>query len=146
MVGVDNNPARLAVLDTCDIYGTKAIFGSNEVSSAEAFYYDPAWKGSPHDPRVYYPEMLKDMSGDPMRASIGCTGQAQERNRQLVSANISAMSLMLQLFGIWQLDRKKFSKETARHLPYHIIQNQTKFITTTVNQKEEICQKNQVPQ
>ena len=140
---VDNNPARLAILETCDIYGTKAIFGSNEVTSAEAFYYDPAWKGTLQDPRVYYPEMLEDLSGDPTRAAIGCTGKAQERNRQLVSANISAMSLMLQLFGIWQLDRKKFNRDTVPFLPYQLIQNQTAFETMTINKKENICQTNQ---
>lgn len=143
MVCVDNNPARLAVLESCDVYGTKAIFGSNEMTSAESFYYDPVWKDSPQDPRVYYPEMKTDNSGDPMARSIGCTGAAQEKNRQLVSANISAMSLMLQLFGIWQLDRKKFPKETLRHLPYHIIQNQTAFETMTINKKEASCQTNQ---
>lgn len=143
MVCVDNNPARLAVLESCDIYGTKAIFGSNEVTSAEAFYYDPAWKRTNQDPRVYYPEMTQDMSGDPMARSIGCTGESQKRNVQLVSANISAMSLMLQLFGIWQLDRKKFPKEALRHLPYQLIQNQTGFETMTINKKENICQTNQ---
>ena len=142
MVGVDNNPARLAVLESCDIYGTKAIFGSNETTSAEGFYYDPAWKRTNQDPRVYYPEMTQDMSGDPMARSIGCTGESQKRNVQLVSANISAMSLMLQLFGIWQLDRKKFPKEALRHLPYQLIQNQTGFETMTIN-KKELCQTNQ---
>lgn len=127
MVCVDNNPARMAVLESCDCYGARAIFGSNEVTSAEAFYYQPDWKGSPHDPRVYYPEMIEDKSNDPRAAAIGCTGKAQEENRQLVSANISAMSLMLQLFGIWQLDIRKFKRDALKHLPYRLNQNQTRF-------------------
>lgn len=143
MCCVDNNVGRLSILESCDIYGTKAIFGSNEVTSAEAFYYDPQWKDGPHDPRIYYPEMKTELSGDPMARSIGCTGEAQKKNIQLVSANISAMSLMLQLFGIWQLDRSKFTKEVVRHLPYQLIQNQTKFETMTINKKEELCQTNQ---
>jgi ThiF family len=134
---VDNNAARMAILESCDCYGAKAIFGSNEVTSAEAFYYQREWKGTPHDPRVYYPEMVDDHRNDPRSAAIGCTGIAQEKNRQLVSANISAMSLMLQLFGIWQLDIKKFKRDAIRHLPYRINQNQTKFETVTINKKEE---------
>lgn len=137
MVGVDNNPARMAVLETCDAYGCQAIFGSNEVTSAEAYYYNASWKGTAHDPRIYYPEIVTDMRFDPLRASIGCTGQAQESNRQLVSANISAMSLMLQLFGIWHLDIKKFKREAIKYLPYRLNQNQTKFETVTINKKEE---------
>jgi hypothetical protein len=133
MVCVDNNPARMAVLETCDIYKSKAIFGSNEVTSAEAYYYQSEWKGTPHDPRIYYPEIVTDKRFDPMRAAIGCTGEMQENNRQLVSANISAMSLMLQLFGIWQLDRKKFNREAVQYLPYRLNQNQTKFECRTLN-------------
>jgi molybdopterin/thiamine biosynthesis adenylyltransferase len=140
MVCVDNNPARVSVLETCDSSGAQAIFGSNEVSSAEAFYYNPAWKGSPHDPRIYYPEIVTDTRFDPRHKSIGCTGEAQEKNRQLVSANISAMSLMLQLYGIWQLDIKKFKREALQYLPYRLNQNQTKFETMTINKKEELCQ------
>lgn len=140
MCCVDNNPGRLAILEQCDTYGSKAIFGSNEVTSAEAFYYDPEWKGTEQDPRVYYPEMKLDLSGDPLARSIGCTGEAQKKNVQLVSANISAMSLMLQLFGIWHLDRRKWRGEAVKHLPYQLIQNQTAFQTMTINKKEELCQ------
>lgn len=137
MCCVDNNPGRMAILETCDVYGSHAILASNETTSAEAYYYDPKWKGTKHDPRIYYPEIVTDKRFDPMRAAIGCTGIEQENNRQLVSANISAMSLMLQLFGIWHLDRRKFNREAVGYLPYRINANQTRFEVRTLNTEKE---------
>src|SRR5437868_5430231 len=84
---VDNNPARLDALEVCDEVGCQAIFAANETHSSEAYYYRRAWQDTERDPRVYYPEINTDRSGDPRAAAIGCTGEAQERNRQLVSAN-----------------------------------------------------------
>jgi molybdopterin/thiamine biosynthesis adenylyltransferase len=127
---VDNHAARKSILESCDAYGAKAIFGANEVTSAEAFYYEPKWAGTPADPRVYIPEILTDHSDDPRAASIGCTGEAQRANRQLVSANFMAAALIQHLFVIWQLERRKFDKETLGHLPFRIQQNLTKYETT----------------
>mgnify|MGYP000856154200 CR=1 FL=1 len=61
--------------------------------SAEAYYYRRRWKGTARDPRVYYPEINQDRSGDPRATSIGCTGEVQNQNRQLVSANLMAAAL-----------------------------------------------------
>ena len=127
LVGVDNNPARKAVLESCDVYGCKAIFGANEVTSAEAYYYDPKWTGSPMDPLVYYPEISTDTSDDPRHAAIGCTGEAQKNNRQLVSANFMAAALMQHLFVLWNMERNKFNREAQAHLPYRIRQNMSSY-------------------
>ena len=129
---VDNNPGRKAVLDSCDAYGCKAIFGANETHSAEAYYYEPKWKGTAHDPRVYYPEILTDDSDDPRAASIGCVGEAQRENRQLVSANFMAAALMQHLLVLWNMERKNFDKEAIGHLPYRIRNNMTKTETYTL--------------
>lgn len=130
LVGVDNNPGRRAALLSCDVYGCKAIFGANEVTSAEAYYYDPKWKGLEGlDPRTYYPEILTDDRDDPRHAAIGCTGEAQRENRQLVSANFMAAALMQHLFVLWNVERRKFEKEAVAHLPHRLRQNLTKYET-----------------
>jgi hypothetical protein len=123
LVGVDNNPARLSALTSCDAFGCKAIFAANEVTSAEAYYYQSDWRGSPLDPRVYYPEINNDKSGDPARAAIGCTGEAQVANRQLVSANFMAAALLQHLLVVWHLELPKMSKEAFPHLPFKLVQN-----------------------
>jgi molybdopterin/thiamine biosynthesis adenylyltransferase len=130
MVCVDNNAGRRAVLETCDTYGSRAIFGANETTSAEAYFYDPSMKGTERDPRVYYPEILTDSSGDPRAEAIGCTGQAQENNRQLVSANFMAAALMQHLYVLWAMEKSKMDTEALGHFPYRIRQNLTNYELT----------------
>ncbi len=136
LVGVDNHTARKAALEACDDHGCKAIIGANETTSAEAFYYQPDWKGSPLDPRTYYPEINTDSSGDPRAAAIGCTGEAQEVNKQLVSANFMAAALMQHLFVIWNLERPKMPVELVPHLPYQIISNLTAYVVNKIKDKQ----------
>jgi hypothetical protein len=81
---VDNHRTRLEALEVCDESGCQAILAANETHSAEAYYYRRSWKGTRRDPRVYYPELNIDRSNDPRAAAIGCTGEAQIQNRQLV--------------------------------------------------------------
>lgn len=121
----DNHPARLAALQESDRTGCRVITASNETTSSEAFYFEPGWKNTPLDPRVYYPEILTDTSGDPRRAEA-CTGEAQQRNRQLVTANLMAASLALHLLVVWQIERPKLKKEDADYLPYHLKCNLSK--------------------
>lgn len=130
LVGVDNNPARKSVLDTCDATGCKAIFGANEVYSSEAYYYEVAMKDTPNDPRVYYPEILEDKGDDPRHAAIGCTGEVQRENIQLVSANFMAAALMQHLFVLWSMRRNEIGGEGVGYLPYRVRQNSSKYETT----------------
>ena len=81
---VDNHRTRLEALEVCDEAGCQAIVAANETHSSEAYYYRRTWRGTNRDPRVYYPEINTDSSGDPRATSIGCTGEAQVANRQLV--------------------------------------------------------------
>lgn len=131
LVCVDNNPGRRAALATADSKECCVIFGANEVTSSEAYYYDPKWKGTPHDPRVYYPEIETDSRFDPRMAGIGCTGEAQVRNRQLVTSNYMASALMQHLFVLWRIE--KITGDAVQHVPYRIRQNMTKFEITTLN-------------
>lgn len=111
MVCVDNHPARVASLLSCDMFGCKAIFGANETYSAEAYYYQREWKDGPRDPRIMYPEILTSIAGDPTRVQAGCTGEAQIENPQLSSANFMAAALMQHLFVLWMCEYPKMDIE-----------------------------------
>ncbi len=100
-VGVDNHSARREALDACDLYGCQALLGANEETDAEAYYYRREWGGGPNDPRVIYPSILTDRSGDPLRP-VGCIEAAQEHGQvQTVLANGLAADFMLHLYWAW---------------------------------------------
>lgn len=116
----DNHPTRKAALDACDRMKCTTIIAGNETFSAEAYYYRAEWKGTYRDPRIYYTEIETSTEGDPRRAAIGCTGEAQENNVQLASANFMAAALAIQLYTIWN----NISKELIDIVPYKLISNQ----------------------
>ncbi len=120
---VDNHPARAAVLEACDYHRCRCIIAANETHSSDAYVYYPEWRDTNLDPRIMFPEIVTDTSGDPRRAAIGCTGVAQEQNRQLVSANMMAASLALHLFVVWQMEADKLPMEVRAHLPHRLVQN-----------------------
>lgn len=124
IAAVDNNPARMAVLRAADRAGCGALMGANEVHSSEALVYFPEWMESERlDPRKYYPEMSEDLSGDPRAAAIGCTGEAQENNRQLVTANTMAAALVAHLYVVWAQEAPKMDKEAHQFLPFKLVNN-----------------------
>ena len=124
-----NHRTRLETLEVCDDYGCQAIFAANEMHSAEAYYYRRSWKGTERDPRVYYPELTTDRSGDPRAAAIGCTGEPQENNRQLVSANLMAAALAEHLFVLWHLKAPRMDRETVERLPHKFAANLSRLET-----------------
>ena len=126
---VDNHRTRLETLEVCDDYGCQTIIAANEMHSAEAYYYRRVWQGTARDPRVYYPELTTDRSGDPRAAAIGCTGEVQENNRQLVSANLMAAALAEHLFVLWQMKAPRLDQETVERLPYKFAANLTQLET-----------------
>ena len=126
MVCVDNHPARKEALDECDRTGCTAIIACNETTSAEAFIYNRNWRDHPFlDPRRYYPEILTGHDNDPRAASIGCTGEAQRQNPQLVSANFMAASLAQHLFVAWarELPKCRNPKDVIPHIPHKLTAN-----------------------
>lgn len=126
---VDNHRTRLETLEVCDEYGCQAVIAANEMHSSEAYYYRRVWKGTTRDPRVYYPELNTDRTGDPRAVSIGCTGEVQENNRQLVSANFMAAALAEHLFVLWHLKAPRMDKETVALLPHKFAANLTQLET-----------------
>ena len=124
---VDNHPSRITGLNLADKYGAPCYLAGNEYWSAEAYLYQPVWKDSPADPRLIYPELLEETSGDPTTAS--CTGDATDDNPQLITANIQAASYLLQLFSFWSLQAPELDTETEAFWPIHYSVNAGKIIT-----------------
>lgn len=116
----DNHACRKAVLAACDDYGCRAAIAGNEYTDAEAYWYEPTWRDTPNDPRVFYPEIMTDSSGDPL-APEGCTGAAQERSPQLVLANDWASGLALHLYWFHVRERPSLerSPEVESCWPVH---------------------------
>lgn len=123
---VDNHIARKSILDCADRYGCKAILAANEVHSSEAYVYLPSWKDTRLDPRIMYPEIRTDHSNDPRAASIGCTGEAQRANVQLVTANFMAAALASHLYVVWAMEAPTMEVEAIPHLPHKLVQNLSK--------------------
>ena len=135
MVCVDNHPARNAALNECDARGCRAIIAANETHSSEAYYYQRNG-GAARLIRGVYGDITQNRDGDPLAAGIGCTGQSQEQNRQLVSANFSAASLAQHLFVVWEMEAPKLNRETLASLPYKIVSNLTKVESFRVKDAE----------
>lgn len=139
---VDNHRGRRSVLQACDAYQCKAIFAANEVHSAEAYYYHPAWRGRELDPRIYYPEIEIDDTGDPLAMATGCTGEAQEQNRQLVSANFMAAALAQHLFVLWAMEAPGLSADVIPMLPYKLNSNLSKLEFTKIRDTQRKSNEN----
>lgn len=142
-VCVDNHPARASALASCDHYKCKAIIAANETHSSEAYVYLPEWKDTVLDPRTYYPEIATTKTNDPRNREIGCTGEAQENNRQLVSANFSAAALSQHMYVIWAMESHKMDKEARPFLPHKLVWNLTSMQAITVKQTKEKGQTNE---
>jgi molybdopterin/thiamine biosynthesis adenylyltransferase len=123
---VDNHSARKEILDSCDMFGCRTVMGSNERTSASAFWYDPEWKGTTKDPRIRYPEINTDHRFDPRAREIGCVIEIAQGDTQLVSVNHCAASLMLHMAAVWMIEGRKLSiEDRMKYLPFEIQNNMT---------------------
>jgi hypothetical protein len=132
LVCVDNDVARKCALTECDRNQCRAIIAANESTSAEAYLFKHEWKDSKIDPRVFYPAILTDTSGDPRARQAGCTGQAQVANPQLVTANAMAASLLSWLYVLWAVQFPKMDKSIEDKLPHKLVSNMSKLETFTI--------------
>lgn len=133
-VCVDNNAARLQALMACDQTGCKAVFQANEYTEAEAYWYEKAWKDTPNDPRVFYPDILTDRSGDPL-GPPGCV-EASKSSPQLVLANAWSSSLALSLYWFHTKERTKLEPESQAYWPVHHLCNEHGFRTVKWGDRE----------
>jgi len=127
MCAVDNHPARKLCLGLADEYKGCAIITGNETIDAEAYFYEYKWKDSPHDPRVYYPDINTNHSGDPL---MPCTGDALLTNPQLAIANMMSASLAMWLFHFWFMTRP--DKANSDLFPVRAIATGSKIRTITM--------------
>lgn len=134
LVCVDNHKARAEALTACDLGGATAIVAANETQSSEAYVYRPEWRDHPKlDPRIYYPEILTDKSGDPMAARIGCVGEAQKYTPQLVTANQMAAALAMHLYVVWAQEVKTLDSKFVGYCPHKLSCTIKGITTTSVN-------------
>lgn len=125
----DNHAARRAILSTVDRAGGWAIIAGNEYTEAEAYFYEPRMKDGPADPRVYYPTILTDNTGDP-NLPPGCTGLAAITAPQLVLANFSAANHMLWLLYHHFVERPEIKGYDTSFMPVKTWNFGTRFTTT----------------
>lgn len=136
----DNHAARRAILATVDRAGGWAVIGGNEYTEAEGYFYEPRMRGTELDPRVYYPALLTDNTGDPTRPA-GCTGLAAALSPQLVLANFSAANHMLWMLYHHFVERPSNDQYLKEYMPVKSWNYGTRFITTRacdlVSEKKE---------
>lgn len=111
----DNHACRKEVLSACDRDKCRSVIGGNEYTDAEAYWYEPEWKDTHNDPRIAYPEILTNRSGDPL-APVGCVEAAKERP-QLVLANAEAAVLMMHLYYFYTQVCLDLPGETMKDWP-----------------------------
>lgn len=112
----DNHACRREVLQTCDELDCRCIIAANEYTDAEAYWYERSMRGTPNDPRNFYPNILTDHSGDPL-GPPGCQGDAQAASPQLVLANDMASSFAGWLYWFHTQERPKLDVNDKQHFP-----------------------------
>ena len=97
----DNHRARVACLAYADSNTATAYIGGNEYSSFDACAYRRFMKGHElMDPRVRFPEIMTDKTGDPLSPS--CTGEVLEGSPQLALANMQTATALCRLWYTWE--------------------------------------------
>lgn len=130
--GVDNHPARAAVLKAVDLMiNPSAVCAANEFTTAEAFVYHSRWLNTCLDPRRYYPEILTDTQDDPLHPP--CTGAEQVAHPQLAVSNMMAASYAAWLYWFWEMEAGDLPDEAA--FPVQVMSNFAKIRTITTADK-----------
>jgi hypothetical protein len=134
----DNHACRREVLSACDQYDCRTVFGANEYLDSEAYWYEPNWRDTANDPRVFYPTILTDNTGDPL-GPPGCTGQAQERSPQLVIANDAASTLATWLYWFHFQVRPGLPRTSEVRASWPVMHRINKWRTTTVKYGDRLA-------
>ena len=129
---VDNHAARAAILMVADSENCDVVFGANEYTDSQAMYYKPAWRGTPLDPRVRFPEITTDDSDDPLRPA-SCQGEAQRQNSQLAMANFGAANHVMWLLWFWLVEAAKLDPEVRDSFSPIMHSNTATRMGTTLN-------------
>lgn len=103
----DNHRARLACLMYADRHDScMAYIAGNGYESFDAYAYQSLWRDTAQDPRIYFPELLTDASGDP--TAPPCTGAVLESSPQLALANMQAATAVCRLWYFWTFKVPEF--------------------------------------
>lgn len=132
IVFADNHLARSHVLAACDRTGASCISAANSTIGAEAWWYEPAWKGTRLDPRVRHPEIDTDDTGSPVHAA-GC--QSEERLNdvpQTPIANFMAASHAMLLWNFHILTRPGLDADFTRPM-WPVVFSSTGSSNNTIN-------------
>jgi molybdopterin/thiamine biosynthesis adenylyltransferase len=136
----DNHPARLALLNVCDVFDCKAVICGNETFSADAYYYEPSFKGKLLDPRIRYPEIVTDKQDDPTRPPCN-DADALAANPQLAAANSMSANFGMQLTQLWLFEIGIYDlKQVMDVLPVEYSSHKTGINVTkfkTLNKEKE---------
>jgi hypothetical protein len=133
----DNHTARVCALDAVDTHNARmAIVCGNELTTAQAYAYTAIMQGTRLDPRVRYPELLTDHSGDPTRP---CTGAYQEQNKQLALSNLLAAGFGVWLYWYWTQEHKKCTIPEAKAMaPVEMLSSATGMRTITWKELDDV--------
>jgi hypothetical protein len=109
----DNHRARSLALEAAEQWGSICLIGGNEYFCSEAYAYHRDWDEA-IDPRVRFPEILTDRSGDPM----SCQGdEAMEAAPQLATANQTCACFLLNLLYMWTKTAPELAEVGAALVP-----------------------------
>jgi molybdopterin/thiamine biosynthesis adenylyltransferase len=131
---VDNHPGRMRVFGMADLNTCDVIMTGNGYTDAEAQFYSPLWRHGKRDPRIMFPEIVRDQTDDPISREAGCTGQAQEATPQLAIANMMAAAYALHLMWYHYQEEYKMDEDA---LPFSPIRHASNFsLISSVRTKE----------
>jgi len=128
----DNHPARLNCLKMADQQRGWAIICGNELTDAEAYYYQWEMKETECDPRSYYPELRSDTHGDPLSP---CTGDVLSETPQLAISNSLAAGYAMWLH--WFHAMQAPSVYDHKLHPLRVSGNYSRIRTTTIGDMQE---------
>lgn len=97
----DNNPAKKHILLAADRRKCSVIIGANEHESAQSCIYLPDWKGTKQDPRVRWPEILTDVTGNPL-TDRHCTDEQEAFPQLAIFNNWAAANALLLYYTYFQ--------------------------------------------
>lgn len=137
----DNNACRAAVLETCDAFSCMAFFAAHERETTQAYVYTNAMKGTPNDPRILYPGILTDHSGDPL-GPPGCVEAMQTPKEGeepgdplLVDLNVS---FALCLFNFWTKVKPTLEPWTKPRWPVAMDYSSASGLARTVHYEDRL--------
>jgi molybdopterin/thiamine biosynthesis adenylyltransferase len=127
---VDNHPGRARILAAADRAMCDVIVCGNGYTDAEAMMYlTTSMRGTKHDPRIMFPEILTTTTDDPLSVGMGCTGHAQQATPQLAIATFMAAAYAVHLMWYHFQEAHKLEADFRGHIPLRHASNASQLAT-----------------